>query len=79
MGQGLFTFGDADGVGDDVRLQHPIGIDAEDGVLYITDSYNNKIKRVYPATRGCTTMLGSGSAGHKDGPAGRRSSTSRQA
>ena len=69
VGQGLFTFGDADGVGDDVRLQHPIGIDAEDGVLYITDSYNNKIKRVYPDTRGCTTMLGSGAAGHKDGPA----------
>ena len=69
VGQGLFTFGDADGMGDAVRLQHPIGIDAADGVLYITDSYNNKIKRIYPATRGCTTMLGSGSAGHRDGPA----------
>ncbi len=69
VGQGLFTFGDADGMGDAVRLQHPIGIDAADGVLYITDSYNNKIKRVYPATRGCTTMLGSGSTGHRDGPA----------
>ena len=69
VGQGLFTFGDADGVGDEVRLQHPIGIDAEDGVLYITDSYNNKIKRIYPASRGCVTMLGSGKAGHEDGPA----------
>ncbi len=67
VGLDLFTFGDVDGVGDDVRLQHPIGIDAHEGVLYVTDSYNNKIKRVFPATRETMTLLGSGKAGHRDG------------
>ena len=67
VGLDLFTFGDVDGAGDEVRLQHPIGIDAHDGALYITDSYNNKIKRVLPATRGSMALLGSGRPGHKDG------------
>jgi hypothetical protein len=68
VGQHLFTFGDVDGVGDEVRLQHPLGIDLHDGVLYITDTYNNKVKTVFPATRDTVTLLGTGSPGHKDGP-----------
>ena len=44
------------------------GIDLHDGVLYVTDTYNSKVKRVFPATRGATTLLGTGSPGHKDGP-----------
>ena len=68
VGLHLFEFGDIDGVGDDVRLQHPIGIELHDGVLYIADTYNNKIKKVYPATRGATSYLGSGSPGRDDGP-----------
>ena len=68
VGQHLFTFGDVDGTGDQVRLQHPLGIDLHDGVLYITDTYNNKVKRVFPATRGATTLVGTGSPGYKEGP-----------
>ena len=68
VGLHLFTFGDVDGTGDDVRLQHPVGIDLQDGVLFITDTYNNKVKRVFPATRAAATFLGSGEPGHKDGP-----------
>ena len=67
-GLDLFTFGDVDGTGDEVRLQHPLGIDLHDDVLFITDTYNNKVKKVFPATRGAATFLGTGTPGHKDGP-----------
>ena len=68
VGQHLFTFGDVDSVGDEVRLQHPLGIDLHDGVLYVTDTYNDKEETVFPATRGAVTLLGTGSTGHEDGP-----------
>ena len=68
VGQDLFTFGDVDGMGDEVRLQHPLGIELFDGSLLITDTYNNKVKRVLPKTRGATSFLGSGEPGLKDGP-----------
>ncbi len=69
VGLDLFVFGDADGSDHRVRLQHPMGIAHHDGVLYITDTYNHKIKRVLPATRSAFTVLGTGSPGHVDGPA----------
>jgi len=56
VGTGLFDFGDCDGVGDDVRLQHPQGIAAHpDGRLLVADSYNDALKWVDPATRMVTT------------------------
>ncbi|MDE2688431.1 MAG: alkyl hydroperoxide reductase [Chloroflexota bacterium] len=67
VGLHLFEFGDVDGIGDEVRLQHPIGIELHDGVLYIADTYNNKIKRIYPATRGATSFIGVNTPGHEDG------------
>ena len=67
-GMDLFTFGDVDGTGDQVRLQHPLGIDLHEGVLFITDTYNNKVKKVFPATRDAATFLGNGTPGHVDGP-----------
>ena len=67
VGLHLFEFGDIDGVGDEVRLQHPIGIELHDGVLYVADTYNNKIKRIYPTTRGASSFLGIGNPGHEDG------------
>jgi NHL repeat-containing protein len=54
----LFGFGDRDGVGAEVLLQHPMGIAAGDGVLYVADSFNHKIKRVDPETGECRTLLG---------------------
>ena len=56
----LFGFGDRDGVGAEVLLQHPLGIAAGDGVLYVADSYNHKVKRVDPATGECRTLYGNG-------------------
>ena len=43
-GGDLFEFGDQDGKGDAVRLQHPLGLAARDGRVYIADTYNHKIK-----------------------------------
>ena len=69
VGLDLFIFGDADGSDHHVRLQHPTGIAHYDGVLYITDTYNHKIKRVLPVTRSAFTVLGKGAPGHVDGTA----------
>ena len=58
VGTGLFDFGDVDGVGDDVRLQHPQGIAAaEDGRLLVCDSYNDSLRWVDPASRRVTTWV----------------------
>jgi DNA-binding beta-propeller fold protein YncE len=58
VGTGLFDFGDVDGVGDEVRLQHPQGIARHpDGRLLIADSYNDAIKWVDPATRRVETWV----------------------
>ncbi|MBI1918415.1 MAG: alkyl hydroperoxide reductase [Planctomycetes bacterium] len=69
VGQGLFDFGDVDGQGAAVRLQHPLGVAWADGVLYIADSYNHKIKRLDPRSGRVDPFLGTGTPGHRDGPA----------
>ncbi len=67
VGMGLFEFGDVDGVGDEVRLQHPKAVAYSDGLLYVADTYNNKIKRIDPVTRESETLFGTGSPGWLDG------------
>lgn len=68
VGTGLFDFGDADGVGDDVLLQHALGVTVgPDGLLYVADTYNNKIKLINPETRESTTFAGNGEPGFVDG------------
>jgi DNA-binding beta-propeller fold protein YncE len=54
----LFGFGDRDGVGEEVLLQHPMGIAAADGLVYVADSFNHKLKRVDPETGECRTLFG---------------------
>lgn len=52
VGTGLFDFGDKDGTGDAVRMQHQQGLAfAEDGQLIVADSYNDAIKLVDPVSR----------------------------
>ncbi len=60
VGRGLFAFGDVDGSGGKVRLQHPLGVAAQEGRLYVADTYNSKVKVLDPATRTCTTFAGNG-------------------
>ena len=58
VGTGLFDFGDRDGKGRQVLLQHPLGVDVADGILFISDTYNDKIKRIDPETAIVTTVIG---------------------
>ena len=67
VGRDLFVFGDRDGKGNNVRLQHPLGILYRDGLLYVADTYNNKIKVINPMDKTSTTFLGTGKSGDKDG------------
>ena len=67
VGKGLFDFGDTDGVGQDVRLQHPIGVTFADGKLYVADTYNNKIKSITLPLLNARTIAGNGEAGFSDG------------
>jgi thiol-disulfide isomerase/thioredoxin len=58
VGRGLFQFGDVDGEGDDVRLQHALGVLWHEGKLYVADTYNSKLKVLDPEKRTCKTFLG---------------------
>jgi DNA-binding beta-propeller fold protein YncE len=66
-GGDLFEFGDRDGAGDTVRLQHPLGVFYAKGAVFIADTYNHKIKRLDPATRAVKTFAGAGKPGQTDG------------
>lgn len=67
VGLDLFVFGDVDGQGDVVRLQHPLGVFNHNGLIYVADTYNHKIKLLNPLDRTCRTYSGNGKAGHVDG------------
>jgi DNA-binding beta-propeller fold protein YncE len=69
VGGDLFEFGDVDGVGNDVRLQHPLGVVALDDKILIADTYNHKIKQLDPKTRTVQTFLGTGKPGQAEGAA----------
>jgi thiol-disulfide isomerase/thioredoxin len=69
VGLDLFEFGDRDGKGSQVRLQHPLGVVYHDGLLYVADTYNNKIKQVAPQAKSSVTFLGTGEEGLRDGDA----------
>jgi DNA-binding beta-propeller fold protein YncE len=70
VGQGLFEFGDKEGVGNKVRLQHALGVAFKDGKLYVADTYNSKIKLIDPEKRSCSTYLGDGSTKTFNEPGG---------
>ena len=70
-GGDLFHFGDEDGRGDGVRLQHPLGVAVHEGHVLIADTYNHKIKRLDPRTGKVQTVAGTGSPGHADGAGAR--------
>ena len=69
VGGDLFEFGDVDGTGDDVRLQHPLGVVTYGNKVLIADTYNHKIKELDPKADKVTTLLGTGKPGQADGPA----------
>jgi YVTN family beta-propeller protein len=66
-GGDLFEFGDADGTGNAVRLQHPLGVAVHGGRVFIADTYNHKIKMLDPRSGRVETVAGTGSPGFADG------------
>jgi len=67
VGGDLFEFGDVDGIGDDVRLQHPLGLLAYGDKILIADTYNHKIKELDPKHDRVTSLFGTGKPGQADG------------
>ena len=64
----LFDFGDQDGPVGESRLQHALGVTgSQDGsLIYIADTYNNKIRVTDTSTLVTTTLFGA-EAGLRDG------------
>ncbi|MGH9905979.1 MAG: thioredoxin-like domain-containing protein, partial [Pyrinomonadaceae bacterium] len=60
VGGDLFEFGDSDGTGDDVRLQHPLGVFAIGKRILIADTYNHKIKELDTQRRSVKSLFGTG-------------------
>lgn len=63
VGEDLFEFGDVEGKGKKVRLQHALGVNYLNGKLYVADTYNSKIKVITPDLANpenseCKTYLG---------------------
>jgi thiol-disulfide isomerase/thioredoxin len=67
VGGDLFDFGDKDGLGDEVRLQHPLGLARWNGKLLIADTYNHRIKLLDPVSREVRAFAGLGKPGQDDG------------
>lgn len=58
IGTGLFDFGDVDGAGDTVRMQHQQGVARRsNGDLLVADSYNDALKWVTPQSREARVWL----------------------
>lgn len=67
VGTGLFDFGDADGTGTAALLEHPQGIAYVNGTLYVSDTYNHKLRTVDPVGAAVVTVAGGEEAGFVDG------------
>lgn len=70
VGRGLFTYGDRDGTGPDVRLQHPLGVAWDRGRLYVADTFNHKVRVLDPSSLEVRTLAGTGRPGLADGVPG---------
>ena len=66
-GGDLYTWGDADGDRDSAFLQHPLGVCAYRGLVYIADTYNHKIKVFDPDAGTARTLAGTGQPGMANG------------
>ena len=67
VGGDLFEFGDVDGSGDDVRLQHPLGLLSVGDKVLIADTYNHKVKELDPKREKVISLFGTGKPGQADG------------
>lgn len=66
IGEGLFDFGDEDGLRVRARLQHPLGVACHQGRVFVADTYNHRIKVFEPETGRIYRFSGSGEPGLQD-------------
>lgn len=59
VGEGLLSFGEQDGIGPAARLQYPLDIKADQAqnMLWVADTYNNKIRRIGVKSRLVSSVL----------------------
>lgn len=70
VGTGLFDYGDDDGQGKAAQIQHAQGIVYGDGALFVSDTYNHKVRALDPASLQLKTLAGDGERGWNDGAGG---------
>ena len=63
VGTGLFDFGDVDGRGETVRLEHAEALCFHGGRIMVADTYNDKLKTIDAATAQCRAMPGAAGSG----------------
>ncbi len=61
----LFAFGDVDGPAKKAKFQHPTCVAYDNGVIYVADTYNNKIRTIDPKTGVTKTLAGGGQKEHE--------------
>lgn len=61
----LFAFGDVDGPAVKAKFQHPTCVAYADGVIYVADTYNNKIRTIDPKSGATKTLAGGGQKEHE--------------
>lgn len=57
-GKGLFVFGHEDGKLSNARFQHPLGVNAANGNIYVADTYNNAIRVIDANKQTVATLVG---------------------
>jgi hypothetical protein len=68
VGEGIFSFGYADGKKDEVKLRYPNGIASYDEKIYLADTYNHCIRMIEPFKQRSETISGNpSSAGYRNG------------
>ena len=69
VGKGLFDFGDIVGPAQRARFQHCLGVAYANNMVFVADSYNNKIKVYDVKKKAVANLFGSGRPGtDNDGP-----------
>jgi NHL repeat. len=63
---GSTSSGSTNGTGTSARFNFPRGITTDGTNLYVSDSYNHKIRKIVISTGAVTTLAGSGQAGSTD-------------
>lgn len=68
VGNGIFTFGYADGKKDEIKLRYPNGIVSYNDKIYLADTYNHCIRAIEPFKRKSETISGNPDrAGYRNG------------